>query len=75
MDFLGDCPVMRLVLGTPLAGISLQLSINDVMFVNQESSMNSVFSVGALIPLWILGAGLILGVIQWFSTPNPASRD
>lgn len=37
--------------------------------------MNAVFSSGALIPLWILGAGLILGVMQWFSTPRPIPRD
>jgi len=37
--------------------------------------MNSVFSTGAFIPLWILGAGLAMGIIQWFSTPNPAPRD
>lgn len=37
--------------------------------------MNSMFSSGALIPLWILGAGLIAGVMQLLSTPRSARRD
>lgn len=26
---------------------------------------------GALIPLWILGAGLLAGIIEWMRTPKP----
>ncbi len=33
--------------------------------------MDSFFSTGGLIPLWILGAGLLAGLIELMRTPNP----
>jgi|GEM_PF-5944399 len=36
--------------------------------------MDSFFSAGALIPLWILGAGLVAGVIELMRTPSPGRR-
>lgn len=36
--------------------------------------MDSMFSTGALIPLWILGAGLVAGVIALVVSPTPNRR-
>jgi hypothetical protein len=33
--------------------------------------MESLTSMGGLIPLWILGAGLLAGLIELMRTPNP----
>jgi len=73
-DFLG-CLALHSTPGTCFACAGFPLSNQDGMSVKQESKMNSVFSAGALIPLWILGAGLVVGVMQWFSTPRPVPRD
>lgn len=35
---------------------------------------NNLFSMGALIPLWILGAPLLGGIILMFTAPTPPSR-
>jgi hypothetical protein len=37
--------------------------------------MNEFFSMGALIPLWILGAGMVLGFLQLGATPKPRRRE
>jgi hypothetical protein len=34
--------------------------------------MDEYFSIGALIPLWILGSGWVLGIVQWVTRPTPA---
>ncbi len=34
--------------------------------------MNSIGNVGALLPLWIVGAPFLAGLIAMFSTPRPA---
>jgi hypothetical protein len=36
--------------------------------------MDSIFSTGALIPAWILGAGLVAGVIALVLSPTPNRR-
>lgn len=36
--------------------------------------MNDFSTFGALIPVWILGAGLALGVLEWITTPRPSAR-
>ena len=36
--------------------------------------MNDYSAIGALIPLWILGSALALGVLEWIVTPRPRSR-
>jgi hypothetical protein len=33
--------------------------------------METFSLAGALIPLWILGAGLLAGIIELMRTPNP----
>ncbi len=33
--------------------------------------MNEIFSQGVLIPLWILGAGLVWGIVMSFTAPEP----
>lgn len=32
--------------------------------------MNTLSSVGGLIPLWILGAPLVFAIIGWMATPK-----
>lgn len=34
--------------------------------------MDSIFSTGGLLPLWILGAGLLSGVLELIRTPSPS---
>jgi hypothetical protein len=36
--------------------------------------MQTFSFAGALIPLWILGAGLLAGLIELMRTPNPGRR-
>jgi hypothetical protein len=36
--------------------------------------MSELFSTGALIPIWILGSGLLLGIIGWISAPRANHR-
>lgn len=36
--------------------------------------MNAVSSFGGLIPLWIIGAPLVFGIIEWMSTPKAGHR-
>jgi hypothetical protein len=36
--------------------------------------MNDFSAFGALIPLWILGAGLVLGLLEWINTPRQRGR-
>lgn len=36
--------------------------------------MDSIFTSGALIPAWILGAGLVAGVIALVASPTPTRR-
>jgi hypothetical protein len=36
--------------------------------------MNAVSSVGGLIPLWIIGAPLVLAIIGWMATPKAGRR-
>ena len=36
--------------------------------------MQTFSLAGALIPLWILGAGLLAGVIELMRTPSPGQR-
>jgi len=38
------------------------------------ATMNEFSAFGGLIPLWILGAGLALGVLEWMTTPRRRDR-
>lgn len=39
--------------------------------VGKEISMNELFSMGVLIPLWIPGAGLAMGIVLMMKAPAP----
>ncbi len=36
--------------------------------------MTAMSTFGAFIPLWIIGAPLVIGIIEWVSTPKPPYR-
>lgn len=37
--------------------------------------MEAMSAMGGLVPLWILGAGLLAGVVELMRTPTPRRRD
>ena len=37
--------------------------------------MNTVSSFGGFIPLWIIGAPLVLAIIGWMATPKTGRRN
>ena len=37
--------------------------------------MEAMNAMGGLVPLWILGAGLLAGVFELMRTPTPRHRD
>lgn len=43
------------------------------MFI-KESAMSFIYSIGGLIPLWILGGPLLAGLVALASLPKPVRR-
>ncbi len=59
--------------GTRLAGRGFRLT-NAGLRAAKGATMNEFSAFGGLIPLWILGAGLALGVLEWMTTPRRRDR-
>lgn len=55
-------------------GLPLESSYQSGLRPATEIKMNDFSALGGLIPLWILGAGLALGVLEWMTTPRSRDR-